>query len=289
MAELATLREFIRQHSDVAKRMIQDGNADVMRVVLEDPQFDPSFDDNIAITAASSKGYGDIVVMLLSDPRVNPSAQGNLSIIQASTNGRVDVVRILLDHEGVDPSAGHNAAIRLASSNGHADIVRMLIDIDGVDPSVLNNAALSWACTNNHADVVEILLRDPRVQLDAMTYGDWYVLHRATGAVFPEGVVARSDWSFLNNLPIQGTEFLLQNYFPEFRLWCRGPSGRRTSTGRLKTNFELLNRPIRNLIRRYVHAREHARLRHNVLGHVYDQGFAYDDTMMCGKLWNSAP
>ena len=89
---------------------IQDGNHRVVSELIK-RGFDPSYDDNWAIRAASEKGNIRMVNLLLEDDRVDPSANDNYAIRFASSGGHLQVVERLLQDERVDPSGNYNQAI----------------------------------------------------------------------------------------------------------------------------------------------------------------------------------
>ena len=84
----------------------------LLETLMEDPNFDPSVDDNKAIILASEFGRIDLVEKLLNDPRVDPSANFNEAIFRAVSEGWIDIVKILLKHEKVNPSDRNSMALR---------------------------------------------------------------------------------------------------------------------------------------------------------------------------------
>jgi hypothetical protein len=120
---------------------------------------------NTAIVDASWSGHVGIVKRLLQDSRFDPSFEFCWSIRLASLRGHVEVVDCLLQDSRIDPSALDNCAIRWAAERGHAEVVERLLQDSRVDPASQNNYAVGYAAKKGYTDVVEILLRDPRVQL----------------------------------------------------------------------------------------------------------------------------
>ena len=90
--------------------------------LLRDARFDPSADDNHAITWACFTARISIVARLLKDPRVDPSVDDNFAIRIASEGGHLGVVGMLLMDPRVDPSADDNAAIVYACTEGHVAV-----------------------------------------------------------------------------------------------------------------------------------------------------------------------
>jgi len=80
-------------------------------------------------------GDVEIVKKLLQNEHVDPSAHNNYAIQWASENGHIKIVEELLKDKRVDPSVNTNYAIRLAKQNGHEDIVKLLAADIRVDAS----------------------------------------------------------------------------------------------------------------------------------------------------------
>lgn len=143
----------------------ENGYLEIVKLLLEDEQVDPSDDNNYALKLACESGHLEIVRLLLEDKRVDPSdsyySYDSLAI--ASEKGHLDIVELLIYDERADPSADNNMSIRLASKNGHLDIVDLLFYDERVDPSDYDDDALYSAVDNNHYEIVKLLLTDKRV------------------------------------------------------------------------------------------------------------------------------
>jgi hypothetical protein len=142
-----------------------DGNIEIIRSLLDSPNFDPSAFGNDAIITASGYGHVEIVRLLLADERVDPSAVTAYMtpVVYASTCGHLEVVRLLLADKRVDPSARDNCAIKNAAKNGHVEIVRLLLADKRVDPSHDFNRALELAIKHRRPEIVKLLMSDSRV------------------------------------------------------------------------------------------------------------------------------
>jgi hypothetical protein len=69
----------------------------------EDPiglnrEVDPSIHSNYCIREASRNGNAGIVRLLLNDPRVNPSVSNNEALLNAVKIGNVETVRVLMEY-----------------------------------------------------------------------------------------------------------------------------------------------------------------------------------------------
>ena len=179
---------------------IENGDADTVRLLLNDPLVDPAANNNYAIQTASVSGYKEVMRLLLDDPRVDPSADDNVAIKLASKGGNADVMRLLLADPRVDPSktivntsrSGYLEVIRVVLADGRIDLsgliamaslygstekVRLLLADPRVDPTEDNNSAIKDASRNGHTEVVRLLLADGRVDPAA---DDNYAIRWAT-------------------------------------------------------------------------------------------------------------
>jgi ankyrin repeat protein len=154
---MKTLGEKLVEHS------ARHGYADLLRVLIQEHELDPSSERNYAIREAAFRGRTNVVLVLLADARVDPSADKNFAIGVAAKEGYLETARALLADPRVDPSDLSNRAIRIASMNGRTEVVRLLLADPRVDPSDRNNQAIREAARHGHADVVQMLLTDPRV------------------------------------------------------------------------------------------------------------------------------
>ena len=78
--------DYILQHPDFdphncSRVFLSVSNANVVRKLLSDERFDPSFDNNQALINAALNGYLESLKVLLADSRVDPSDQENRAII----------------------------------------------------------------------------------------------------------------------------------------------------------------------------------------------------------------
>ena len=90
---------------------IINNNVKIIKKLLNDKDFDPSYDENEPIHNASSLGQIEIVKLLLNDKRVDPSDYNNHAIRISSVNLHIEVVEELLKDKRVDPSAESNYSI----------------------------------------------------------------------------------------------------------------------------------------------------------------------------------
>lgn len=75
------------QIAKLVKKAVRKGNVEVVRYFLNQTDYDPSSDNNVAIYFTSENGNTELVQLLLTDKRVNPSTDDNLAIQLASKNG----------------------------------------------------------------------------------------------------------------------------------------------------------------------------------------------------------
>ena len=133
-------------HTKVVKRLLEaganpdnrtffnacnNGNVEVVKILLKDYGIDPSSNDNIALLAACRGGNLKIVDLLLNDPRVDPSAQNNGALIIASEYGHLKVVERLLSHAHFHlTSDSIKEALSFARRGDHLKIVELLDSVN---------------------------------------------------------------------------------------------------------------------------------------------------------------
>lgn len=153
----------IRLNSRMIQHAAEEGSVEILRLLLADPELDPSINNNGAIRGAATTAHPESVQLLLADPRVDPTANYNEAIREAARLGRIETVQLLLQDPRVDPGAGDNEAIRLAARRDHHEIVRLLLADPRVNPSIDNNYIFEWTIADRHLDIMTQLLLDPRV------------------------------------------------------------------------------------------------------------------------------
>lgn len=148
---------------DIFKSAIIHGNKEVTKLLIDNDNVNPAYDNSFAFMFALDEGYTDIVKLLLQDPRIDPNTGDNFGISVAAENGYIDIVKLLLKDGRIDPSDHNNNAIINAAANGHVNVVKLLLQDERVNPSDNNNEAIKLAKSNGHQDVVDILMMDDRV------------------------------------------------------------------------------------------------------------------------------
>lgn len=115
---------------------------DKIKKLLEDPEVDPSFNDNEAIRVASMLGLDNVIQLLLHHEKVDPAARDNEAIRVAAGNGHLAAVQVLLASGKVNPGARNSEALRMPLSkyrNGSEQIVELLLKHPDVDPAANEN------------------------------------------------------------------------------------------------------------------------------------------------------
>jgi hypothetical protein len=139
------------------------GNAEIVRLLLDDDRVNPADRNNQAIAEASEHGHVEVVRLLLKDPRVDPSVE-NYPLTEASKHGNYEVVELLLKDRRVDPSAYNNEAINEAVDWKQIDVIGLLLShpkVSPTDPDSENNA-LQLAIQNGSVGIVKLLLNHPK-------------------------------------------------------------------------------------------------------------------------------
>ncbi|KAJ3319018.1 hypothetical protein HDV06_006770 [Boothiomyces sp. JEL0866] len=139
------------------------GFIDIAKVLLNNPSVDPSDNSNIALQKACLAGNTQIIKLLLDDARVDPSIKNNRIIRDLAKSGSIENIKLICNHAKVNPSDLDNEAIIVACKFGNFDAVSYFLKDGRVDPTARNNKALQLACKFGHRDIVALLLNDSRI------------------------------------------------------------------------------------------------------------------------------
>lgn len=164
---LVDLVEFLLQRvaptNEVLEYAAMNGHLDIVKLLL--PRLQESGGN--ALLLAAEKGHTHVVRLILKDKRFDPTFSNNLAVRRASGNGHSETVQELLNDQRVNPGDKRNDAIIWACQRGHLNVVRTLIHDRRVDPSDLNNMALR--CTTDERIMSE-LIRSKRVRSKLSTF-----------------------------------------------------------------------------------------------------------------------
>ncbi|KAI8893876.1 ankyrin repeat-containing domain protein [Globomyces pollinis-pini] len=158
-----------------------DGEHQLLNVILQNPNIDPSSRDNLNKRLNSTVRYSKATTKYL-NLYDRPSEDENDAICYAALNGHhtclklllqdkswacyygyVDCLNLLLSDSRVDPTASENEAFLCSAERGHVECLKILLDDPRVDPSYDHNYAIRIASKNGQADILQILLKDSRV------------------------------------------------------------------------------------------------------------------------------
>src|SRR5690349_22168865 len=70
-------------------------NYKTVKAMLDNGFSNPGYDDNIAISIASERGYVEIFKLLYNDKRVDPTGRANYAVYYAKTRGHREIYEIL--------------------------------------------------------------------------------------------------------------------------------------------------------------------------------------------------
>lgn len=157
-----------------------EGDADLIRLLLEDGRCDPSMKHNSPFLFACWSGNIDAVTLLMNDERVDVDdavpimlGQHNVNAIDAAILGnRPEVLRLLLRDGRCDPAEDNNVALLDACKRGLYECAKILLADRRVNPVLPDpdddvEDRFPWlikACKRGHVQIVRLLLDDARVQ-----------------------------------------------------------------------------------------------------------------------------
>ena len=87
---------------------IQKNHIELVKILLNDKNVDPSDNYNFAIQYSSLNGLTDIVKLLLKDNRIDPSDKGNYAIYYSDSNGYIDIRELLWSNQRVKNTLKNN-------------------------------------------------------------------------------------------------------------------------------------------------------------------------------------
>ena len=67
--------------NELFQKVCEDGQLEVLKILLNDERVSPELNDNYAIRITSKNGYSNVVKLLLEDKRVSPESNNNCAII----------------------------------------------------------------------------------------------------------------------------------------------------------------------------------------------------------------
>ena len=133
---------------------------------------------NEVLTKAALLGRADIVRLLLSDPEANPAYRKNSIIATAAMSGSLETVDLLLKDDRVNPADNHNETLFQAAKHNSLDVVRRLMEDPRVNPAdgketldkdynVIqeDNYIIIEAASNQNFEIIKELIKDPRVKI----------------------------------------------------------------------------------------------------------------------------
>ena len=170
---------------------LEQGIAEVVRLLLEDGRADPAAKEIDTLYLACSGGHKSVLSLLLKDGRVDPtvaipviisnlSREMNLEIVEvlladprvrklsieddllstACNERDTGLVRLLMKDGRANPTAHNNSAIRVVSRYGDPETARLLLSDRRVD-SALVQEAIEWAQETGNSEVARSLLYHP--------------------------------------------------------------------------------------------------------------------------------
>ena len=79
----------------------KDGNTAMVRRLLQCPNIDPSFKNNVALRWAAQNGHIDVVKILMYDKRVDVTDFNNYALINALNNKHIEIAILLCQAQSI--------------------------------------------------------------------------------------------------------------------------------------------------------------------------------------------
>ena len=148
---------------DILSDAVSVKDPDMVKLLLRDGRFDPSYDDNHALVEAARVGHTEIFNLLMNDVRlVDPAGRGrrNRALVTAAQFGHIEIVDILLRDPRINPSElALDFALSEAVRYEHADVAARLLKHPRV---TVTDEAIEIAVRNNDLDMVQLFSKDVR-------------------------------------------------------------------------------------------------------------------------------
>lgn len=171
-------------NNEILQLACENKQPSLVKALLSRKEIDPSFDDDICLITACSRGYGihcfntqdeilaiEIVKLLLSHEKVDPSAQNNAPLITACESGFLQVVKLLLSDKRVNPAARRcDALVSWGGLKGkEQEFMELILSRPEIFPRG-NGKAIIRACERNYANVVQAILAKKNVDVSTGNY-----------------------------------------------------------------------------------------------------------------------
>ena len=165
----------------------QNGDLDLLHLLLLDSRVDPTAQDHMAIKLAASRDHLKCVELLMMHPQIQVDIQKYLKgyadmyhltlmlrfnldnhtlyhyLIFLVKQSRLDEVKYLIQTHHMDPSLYNDILIRSACQVGLYKLVSFLLNYPTVNPCVKQQSPLLLACWSGHFEIVVLLLSDKRI------------------------------------------------------------------------------------------------------------------------------
>jgi len=174
LRKMIDIPEFDRScFNDYLLRKVYDDDAESVAFAINDVGVNPSYNNNEALILAIEEGNNNIVRILLEDPRINAGIDDNraliltLSYIDQYPETKEDYVAILtylLFDDNVDPSVDNDRALLYAAKYGSMQLLDRLLRDKRVNISAQKGQVLVEATDNE--DMVRLLLSLPNTHFD---------------------------------------------------------------------------------------------------------------------------
>lgn len=124
-------KQFVLDHA------VKHRHIEVITKLMPDPAVDHTQFGRYLCRMLMPVYYVGIVRLFVEDPRTDLSYEDNWAIIQFVTLGDIEMVRLAMANKTCNPAARNNAALHTALRNKRYDIVSLLITDKRVDASII--------------------------------------------------------------------------------------------------------------------------------------------------------
>lgn len=108
----------------------------------------------------------DVIEILINDPNIDPSEEDNWLLKECTKKNFIKLVILLLTKEKVDPTVNNYYVLKTAANCGYLELVKLFMADARFKEGPNMSLALVWAAISGKKEVVEYLLTDKRIDVN---------------------------------------------------------------------------------------------------------------------------
>lgn len=143
----------------ILDQVLESGHVSILKILIIDSKLVIDLDKNYILTTVVNNDIEKLIALLSCPNYFDPSMDNNNALSYALRKSHFEIVIILLKHITNTISEDIVKEIFLTDND---EIIKNLIHNSYFDPSIMDNCAIIWASRKGYDDIVEFLLKDKR-------------------------------------------------------------------------------------------------------------------------------